>query len=183
MGLEISICVDDEAKDSIVVNETTGKVGGSNLGGWGGTNGQLTNVAAAQFEFFPPEKTQALIVKVYPDFPTDDITLGYEVLASALGFNEFESGVWRAVYRVTMNDGTEHESEEISFTLTSAAQCCVDKSLSQINQSNLGSARARKILELSGLLRVARWAGCECGNFNVAQSILKYINLQCNCSV
>lgn len=186
MSLKLKIKIKEE-KNSIVINELTGKHRGDNKGGWGVPNYALGMVAKAQFEIYPPESTNPTIIPCFPDFPSDDDDLGYEVSKTQLGINEITSGVWKVGYRVS---GIDHNNVGFEkYTETKAifikdAECCVDKLVASTANTPLKvfmkDEKKKIAVELSALLKDAAFAK-KCSDFETAQTILKYINLQCRC--
>lgn len=186
MSLQQKIFAKEE-KDRIVVYECTGKYSGDNKSGWGKPNLELKMVTSAQLEVYPPEVITPIFVTVFPDFPTDDTELGYELNADLFGMNTIESGVWKIGMRVKGVDSKAVAFEKYSesrFIFTKAAECCVDKLISitanvPVNVFTKDDKR-KAATDLSTLLNDALWAK-ECGKYDAAQKILKFINLQCQC--
>ena len=182
MALQLKISVKED-KDCIVVQECTGKYSGTNKRGYNIPNVTVANVTAAQLEIYRPEQTTPQIINVFPDYPTDDTELGYEVLAAALGVSKIESGVWKIGYRVSGvdKDGKPFEKyTESKEVFLKTAQCCVDKAKASAASDWTNKDKKKAASELEALMTDAEWAKC-CGKFNAAQDILKYINLQCEC--
>lgn len=176
-----------ETKSAIVVNECTGKYSGDNKGGWGNPNPELSGVAKAQFEIWMPKATAAVIISVFPEFPTDDTEFGYQVLTSQLGINKVTSGTWKVGYRVSGLDraGLPYEKyAETKVVFFKDAECCVDKLMAKTANVPVNvfmkDEKKKSAAELSVLLENAKWLG-ECGDFVAAQNVLEYINLQCGC--
>ncbi len=176
-----------EDKNSIVINECTGKYNGDNKGGWGSPNYTLAMVTKAQFEIYVPEATNPIIIPVYPNFPIDDTDVGYEVLKSQMGLDRIISGTWKIGYRVSGVDSSNLEFEKYTETrcvFTKDAECCVDKLVAGTANIPLNvfmkDEKKRSAVELSALLKDAIFAK-DCGNFDGAQKILKFIGLQCRC--
>lgn len=176
-----------EDKDKIVVYECTGKYSGDNRTGWGKPNLELSMVNKAQFEVYPPQITTPVIVEIFPDFPTDNKEIGYELPVSLFSMTVVESGVWKIGMRVFGTDakGVAFEKyTEMRFIFTNTAACCVDKLVaSTINVPvNVFTRDDKKkaATELHAFMEDALWAK-ECNKFDAAQKILKYINLQCEC--
>jgi hypothetical protein len=175
-----------ESKNSIVINECTGKYSGDNNGGYGVPNALLSSVTKAQFEIYVPEATTPFVLPVFPDFPSDDTELGYEVLVSQLGLKTVTSGVWKIGYRVTgVVGGLEYEKyTEAKEAFFKSAECCVDKlvaSTANVPVNVFMKDEKKKLAaELSILLKFAKY-NAKCGNFDGAQTNLKFINLQCGC--
>lgn len=186
MSLRLKISAKEDT-GLIVINECTGKFNGGNTGGWGGTNQLLTEATSAQFEIYPPEITTPIIINVFPDFPTDDKGLGYEILAAQLSMTSIESGSWRIGYRVAGVDSDSLPFEkyaETNVVFTQTAECCVDKLIASTANVPVNifmkDDKKKAAVELSALMQDALWAK-KCGKFNAAQTILKFINLQCQC--
>jgi hypothetical protein len=178
--LQVSV---KEDKDCIVVYDCTGK----DETGWGIPNITLANVTSAQFEIYKPNTTSPLIIPVFPDFPTDDTTLGYELLTAKLQCAVIESGVWKIGYRIAGEDNNGRPFEKYAETkevFIKSAQCCVDKlNATTINTPSTQMFKDEKkkaAAELNALMQQACWAK-SCGKFEAAKDILKYINLQCEC--
>lgn len=186
MTTKLSISAKED-KDKLVITECTGKYKGDNKHGWGLPNTTLSSVTHAQFEIYPPTQTSATIINISPDFPTDDTDLGYEIPATTFGMTTLESGVWKIGYRVNgiINSIPYEYYTERRFIFTQQAQCCVDKLMGiTVNvpvQTFLKDDKKKAATELYLLMTDALWAK-QCNNFDAAQKILKYINLQCqNC--
>ena len=186
MSLKLKIQV-KESKNSIVINECTGRRSHDNEVGYGLPNYTLAMVTKAQFEIYKPEQIQPLIIPVYPNFPTDDTELGFEILKSQTQSDIIESGVWKVGYRVSGVD--QHNLEFEKYTETKSvfikdAECCVDKLVASTANIPMNvfmkDEKKRIAAELSILLKDAEFAK-SCGNFDAAQKILKFINLQCRC--
>lgn len=186
MSLQIKISAKED-KDIIVVYDCTGKYSYDNKYGWGKPNYELKIVASAQLEVYPPEVVTPILVTVFPDFPTDDTDLGYELTADLFSMQKIESGVWKIGMRVKGKDSKGANFEvynENKFIFTEVAECCVDK-LRSITANVPVTVftkddKRKKASELSTLLEDALWAK-KCGKYDVAQKILKFINLQCQC--
>jgi hypothetical protein len=176
-----------EDKDKIVVYECTGKYSGSNSGGWGKPNYELSMVTKAQFEVYPPQVTTPIIIQIFPEFPTDDKDIGYELPVSFFSMTKVESGTWKIGMRVFGTDSKAVAFErytEMRFIFTKTAECCVDKLLSStanVPVTVFTKDDKKKVAsELHTILEKALWAK-ECNKYDVAQNLLKYITLQCEC--
>lgn len=186
MSLQIKISAKEDNK-MIVVYDCTGKYSYDNKYGWGKPNLELKMVTSAQLEVYPPEVTTPILVTVFPDFPTDDTKLGYELPANLFSMDVIESGVWKIGMRLKGLDSKSVAFEKYSesrFIFTEAAECCVDK-LIAITANVLVTVftkddKRKKASELSTLLQSALWAK-ECSKYDVAQKTLKFINSQCQC--
>lgn len=176
-----------ETKDGLVIYDCTGKYSHDNKGGWELPNSSLAGVTLAQFEIYPPKAITPIIIPVFPDFPTTDKDLGYEILLTQLAMKSITSGVWKIGYRVKGNDqanvGYEQYVEK-QFVFIKSAQCCVDTLTAHTTNTPLTDFmrddKRRAAVELSALMRFAERAAC-CFNYNAAQTMLEYINLQCEC--
>lgn len=177
-----------EFDNGILIQDCTGKYYSDNTGGWGAPNIKLSNVDKCIFEIYKPSSTTPVTINAFPDYPTDDTELKYEVLCAAIGETFVESGVWRVGMRIsgTTDSGMPFEKYcETKEVFTSRAECCVDKLVARTANippnALTKDALAKSAAELSVLMMTVAWAKCK-GHFNVAQTKLKYINLQCeNC--
>lgn len=186
MSLIVKISAIEE-KDRIVLYECTGKYSGDNKGGWGKPNVELTHVQFAQLEVYPPNVTVPIIVPVFPNLPTDDTDLGYELPIDLFSMKKVESGVWKFVLKVKGVDSKAvpfEKSGEVKEVFTKSAECCVDimrrKTLNAYVNASTKDEKREAARELSVILDDALFAKC-CGNYDVAQRLLKFINLQCEC--
>jgi hypothetical protein len=185
--LQIKISAKEE-KNAVVIYECTGKYDGDNKGGYGILNNiTLANVTSAQFEIYKPNQTTPLIINVFPNFPSDDKEMGYELGIAILQATSIESGVWKFGYRIGGVDSKGRPFEKYTETkevFIKSAECCVDKvRASTINIPASGKfkdERKKSAAELTALLSDAKWAK-GCGKFAAAQDILTFINLQCEC--
>jgi hypothetical protein len=176
-----------ESKDKIIVHDCTGIHAGDNRGGWGKPNYELSMVLTSQLEVYPPGVTTPFIVSVFPDLPTIDTDLGYELQVSLFGMTVVKSGVWKIGMRTTGRDIKDVPFEvytERRFIFADAAKCCVDKLIASTANVPVNvlmkDEKKKAAAELSALLKDALWAK-ECGKFDAAQRILSFINLQCEC--
>lgn len=176
-----------ETKNAIVINECTGKYSASNKGGWGIPNAELSKVTKAQFEVYVPEAITPQIISVFPDFPTDDTELGYELTVSQLGLKKVTSGTWKIGYRVfgVGANGVPYEKyTETKCVFLKDAECCIDKLKAKTVNVPINvfmkDEKKKSVVELEALYNDAVFAA-GCGSFDVAQTILKFINLQCGC--
>lgn len=171
-----------EITGGVILTDTTGKHGTDNRGGFGLPNITIADIRKDTFEFYPPEKHNEapILFQAYPDFPTTDPKLGFEVNAQYdLGLKSMESGLWKIRRVITDKNGKTYEVED-KFFFIKDAECCVGKMNLQINPSNIHTKQAQFILKLSNLVKVARW-GFNCKKFDYAQNIIKFVNLQCKC--
>lgn len=176
-----------ETNDGLVIQECTGRYNYENKGGWELPNASLAGVTSAQFEIYPPRVTVPIIISVFPDYPTIDKNMGYEILLAQLSMTSIISGTWKIGYRVKgldqMGVGYE-EYVEIQCVFLKSAKCCIDKlNAKTINVPVVAFMRddkRRASVELSALMRSAEWAK-KCNNYTAAQTILEFINLQCQC--
>lgn len=174
-----------ESNDYVVVYDKTGKYSGSNQGGFGSPNVDISNVMEAYVEVYTPQNDIPVIISVYSGFPTLDKDLGYELPISLFSMTEVESGVWKIGYRLKGKDskGVSFEKyNECKFIFTKSAECCVDKIVaSTVNIPLIMKDERRKASdELAMTLRRALWAK-ERDMYDAAQTHLKFITLQCNC--
>ena len=186
MSLRLKISA-KETKKAIVITECTGKYSGDNKGGWGLPNPDITQVTKAQFEIYRSEATTPQIISVFPDFPSNDTDVAYEVLISQLGLKSVTSGTWKIGYRVSGIDqnGLPYEKyTETKEVFFKDAECCVDKLVASTANVPVNvfmkDEKKKSAVELAALLEDAKRAA-KCGTFDVAQNILKFINLQCGC--
>jgi len=187
MATKTKIAIKEE-ENSLIIQECTGKTTSDNPYGWGHPNAKLSNVTSCVFEIYKPNATTPVIYNAFPDYPTDDTTLQYEVLTSAMGLNYMESGVWRVGMRTagTLDNGMPFEYYcETKEVFIKHAECCVDKlraRTANIPPNALTKdLRMKSAAELSALITTVKWAKKK-GDFNVAQTKLSFINLQCqNC--
>ncbi len=167
-------------KSSIFLFDDTGEFDSTcNSGGWGSPNLETNQVDTATVSILPPKATVPIVIDLKPTFPNTDC-LGFEVLASDLGFTEIPSGVWSFTYNVT----TPLISFDESFTLVSYIDdniaCCIDNLLVDTDASNILSESNKNVVEMESLLENARWAA-EKGDITGAQTIADYLTLQCKC--
>lgn len=181
-----SISANDESV-RIVVYECTGKYTFNNKSGWGAPNVELNTATSSTLEIYIPYATTPIIINEFPALPTDDDTIGIEINASVLGMTTITSGVYKIGYRVkgTFNSVDYEYYTERKFIFTKQAECCVDIVITNtINtpiSERLRNDYKKMATELSVLLKDALWAK-EHGNFDAAQTLLGYLNLQCtNC--
>lgn len=174
-----------EEPNALIVQELTGKYGSDNTGGYGTPNIKLSNVKSARFEIFKPNATTPVIYTVFPDYPTDDVKLQYELLTAALGVKYLESGVWKVKYIISgeTDAGVPFEySTETKEVFMHHAKCCVDKLTAHTANIPANALykdeRKKAAAELRMLFESTEWLKCH-GDFNSAQTNLDYINLQC----
>lgn len=181
MSIQLHISA-KETKTAIVIYDCTG----NGKYGWSNQTVDIKTVTLSQFEIYPPQTKDPIIIPCFPDFPNIDENLGFEIPVSSLGMASLESGVWKIGFRVIGNSkGVPYEYyNESKFIFTESAECCVDKLRSSTANVPVNvfmkDEKKRSSVELTILLQDALWAK-ECGKYDAAQTILKFINLQCEC--
>lgn len=181
MALQINISA-KEFKNSFAIYDCTGTYSSSNQGGWGGSNPKIENVTSATFEIYAPESLVPVQVSVYPDFPTTDKELGYEITPSMLGMQHIESGTWKIVYVVNGKDnsGVNYTKKAtLVIVFTNSAECCIDKMIKEVSPNAFDNKKQKLAVELWAELQAVKMMK-DCFPTN-AQKILKHINLQCAC--
>ena len=187
MSLIIKISAIEES-DKVVVYDCTGKYSADNRGGWGKPNVELSMVQSAQIEVYPPNVSTPIIVPVFPDLPTDETDLGYELPIDLFSMKTVESGVWKFVLRVKGVDSKSVPFEhfgDVREIFTKSAECCVDKlmrkTISSCGNVFMKDEERKSVSELRNILDIALYSKDKCGNYDAAQRLLKFINLQCEC--
>lgn len=173
----------EEGKNEIYVFDQTGKYDKKcNPGGWGAPNLGLEDISKVELKVWIPESDEPIIVDVSEAFPNDS-GIGFEILPEDLGLESIPSGIWKFEYSAYYHSGEDDEevfSTTCYFFFDEAISCCVEKLGKSVDVSDTTSKKAKKFSELSTLLKNAKWAAC-CGDRVTAQSIAKYISLQCDC--
>jgi len=181
MALQTKITA-KELKTSFAIYECTGAYSSSNTGGWGIKNPKIENVTVAYFEITPPNALAPIVVNVFPDFPTTDSTVGYEITPSMVDATYIVSGTWKIAYIVTgtdLNGNSYTKKTTILKVFTNSAECCVAKMTKYITVDAFKDKKQKVAVELSALLyAVKENKDCYPSDSN---DILTYINLQCAC--
>ena len=184
MAVEATINVEGDV-NALYIFDNTGKYSNpSNLTGWGIPNLELSDIQTSVLSIWQPNLDPAtdlsIDIDVFPYIPNDE-GKGFEILASDMGLEDIESGVWNFKLISTPLVGDAVETEFVAYT-DGKIRCCIATGKIKITPCNIDSDCAKKAVELETLMDNANWAACE-GDYVTAQSLATYINLQCECCI
>lgn len=168
-------------KSSLVVYDTTCVFdSGYNPGGYNGPNVvfDLNNIVAAEVQITPRGATTPIVIDVYPFLPSNEGN-GYEIPIADLNLTEMPVGEWLVKYKITLLDTSTYEAE-CYFLNDCPVQCCIDsktKSIDPLCDIN----DFIEIAHLNNMLKSA-WSAHNSGEYSKANTIIDYVNEQCNCS-
>lgn len=170
----------EAGKDFFHLYDQTGKKGKKNKTGWGlDPNTSLSEVASAKVNIYPPKsETIVSTIDVFPYLPNEDC-IGYEVVPADLSLGEFEPGIWKFGFEVTLHNGATL-AEDCWIFYWWPLKCCIEKKKSKTSLLDASSDLALKVLELETLLEKAKDCACK-GNKKCAQEISDYIWTKCGC--
>lgn len=166
------------------VFDVTGKISiPSNPNGWGLPNKQTSDVLTAEFQAWAPRQDPnvdlPLTFDIHPYLPNDE-KKGREVLATDLGLQDIESGVWN--FKVVLTTATETIEADYQCYFDEKILCCIAKGKIKIEPCTLDSKCTQKTMELEVLADNAKWNFCN-GDIDTANDLAKYIQLQCECCI
>jgi len=152
---------------------------GHNEGGYGGPNPYPDgfSLTASKIELYAPGQSVPYEYNPYPFLPNVNGD-GISITIADLGVDSFDIGVWKFVYTVTASDGTEYVSTCYGFN-TCEVNCCIDSKTKSVDPL-CDPDKFDQIADLERLLKAAESAFCQ-REYDKADSIIKYVNEQCNC--
>lgn len=168
-------------KSSLVVYDTTCTYdSGHNENGYGGPNPtvDLFTFTAAVVNIYTPGSTTPILVDVYPYLPNLNGD-GLEIdMIDDLSLSSMPIGVWKSVYTITDSSGNEYTSTCYGFN-TCPVDCCIDEKVNSVDPL-CNPDKFAEIAHLERMLSSAKSAFCK-GQHDEAETILNYVNEQCNC--
>lgn len=181
MSLTLKISL-TEQKNSFIVNDCTDVFSSSNKGGYGGINEKVSDITDAYLLIDTPESTESIRIDVFPDFPNVEGS-GFEVFPYMVNLSEIVSGVYNVKLFVSV---TDKNGREVTKTASSkevflhSITCCIDSHKNILTTDAFVDEKQKTVIELDQLLEVACWAK-DCGLYDKASKIIKYLNAQCVC--
>lgn len=179
MSLQLKISA-TEQKNSFIVMDCTGKYSGSNTGGLGIPNIQVTDIETAILTIITP-KQDSFDIDVNPDFPNGE-GIGYEVLPYMISMKEIESGEYKIKLTIT---GTDKKGKSFTKTavckaiFTNTVFCCVDKLISK-NVGTENVLKRKEMVELNASITAISYA-IRCEKNAQAVKAIDLLKAQCEC--
>ncbi len=188
--LNFSICQSSDCS-SLTFNELTGEYSSSNQTGWGSPNRDLSTATAAILTITTPSGgVYNIDLFATGNFPTDDITLDYDIDFTTIGLttgSKLPDGIYTFLYTVTTIDMdiTVVYTQTIQQAFYCQVKCCVLSMFKDLDVT-CDCAKNDKIKAIDAWLMYkglifSSGAGCS-ANFNDTLAILQKLCLNKNCT-
>lgn len=178
--------VEQNDQESIYLYDTTGSYSVTNTGGYGAPNIALGDINDTFLYVKKPGETSWVTIIVGSPLPSSDPSQFFEVTAQDLGYganSKLPDGYYEFWYQIQGNDGVSDFEYNYKTTqlLYGQVKCCIQKKLSdlRVNES-VDALYNSKIRDAYWKFEAMKSADC-CGNRDLAESILKYLQTKCNC--
>jgi hypothetical protein len=185
MSLVIKLSA-EEAKNSFVIYDCTGKYSSSNEGGYDYKNPRVSDIQEAYLEIKSPSSKTPVIVNVLNKLPNENGD-GFEIMPYMVSLGqavpEIESGKWeiKAIFKGVDKKGADFVATGyLTKVFVNSITCCIDRHMKIVGKDAFKDEKQKKVLELSNLLETVNYQ-INCELYNEANTVIEYLKAQCKC--